>query len=307
MAIIDYAVLDTDGIRMDLMIENEVRSLLHDGASIRNSGALIFAGDIAGMGSDTIALRYSSLDGYTPMGAQADGTELTSSNLTNVTANIAVARQGLRYDLTDLASLSGFGSDIDVFRLAESMRGAFESRFMTLLCATFAGVTAQAGTTGVALSVDDFMDSIYALELANNPGDLACVLAPRQVADLQASIRNETGNAIAFNPAQSEILKMVGQGFIGSFMGVDIHKSSKCAEVGADVIGAMWSRGAFGYALGTPQPLAVGGVIRPAGTPVMVELQRDASLSLTEVVGTAYVGCALVEDARACEILSKKA
>jgi hypothetical protein len=39
----------------------------------------------------------------------------------------------------------------------------------------------------------------------------------------------------------------------------------------------------------------------------MVELQRDASLSLTEVVGTAYVGCALVEDARACEILSKKA
>ena len=305
MAIIDYNVLDTDGIRMDLMIENEVRALLHDAASIRNSGALIYAGDVSGIGSDTIALRYSSLDGYTEMAAVADGTEISNTNLTNATANIAVARQGLRYDLTDLASLSGFGNDIDVFRLAESMRGAFEARFMTLLCATFAGISDQAGTTGVALSVDDFMDAIYALELNNNPHDLACVLAPRQVADLQSSIRNETGNAIAFNPAQSEILKMVGQGFIGSFMGVDIHKSSKCATVGPDRVGAMWSRGAIGYAVGTPQPLAVGGVIRPAGTPVMVELQRDASLSLTEIVGTAYCGVALVEDARACEILSK--
>jgi len=305
MAIIDYNVLDTDGIRMDLMIENEVRALLHDSASIRNSGAILYAGDVAGIGSDTIALRYSSLDGFTEMSAVADGTEISNTNLTNATANIAVARQGLRYDLTDLASLSGFGNDIDVFRLAESMRGAFEARFMTLLCATFAGITAQAGTTNVSLSVDDFMDAIYALELANNPHDLACVLAPRQVADLQASIRNETGNAIAFNPAQSEILKVVGQGMIGSFMGVDIHKSDKCATVGTDRIGAMWSRGALAYAQGTPQPLAVGGVIRPAGTPVMVELQRDASLSLTEIVGTAYCGAALVEDARACEIISK--
>ena len=305
MAIIDYNVLDTDGIRMDLMIENEVRALLHDSASIRNSGAILYAGDVAGIGSDTIALRYSSLDGFTEMSAVADGTEISNTNLTNATANIAVARQGLRYDLTDLASLSGFGNDIDVFRLAESMRGAFEARFMTLLCATFAGITAQAGTTNVSLSVDDFMDAIYALELANNPHDLACVLAPRQVADLQASIRNETGNAIAFNPAQSEILKVVGQGMIGSFMGVDIHKSDKCATVGTDRIGAMWSRGALAYAQGTPQPLAVGGVIRPAGTPVMVELQRDASLSLTEICGTAYCGAALVEDARACEIISK--
>ena len=304
MAIIDYAVLDTDGIRMDLMIEAEVRALLHDGASIRKSGALLFAGDVAGIGSDTMALRYSSLDGFTEMAAVGDGSEIANSDLTNATANITVARQGLRYDLTDLASLSGLGQDIDVFRLSESMRGAFEMRFMTLLCATFSGITEQAGTSGVDLSVDDFMDAIYKLEINNNPNDLHAILSNRQVSDLQASIRNETGNAIAFNPAHSELLKMVGQGFVGSFMGVDIHKSSKCATSGSDVIGAMFSRGALAYAIGTPQPTAIGGVIRPAGTPVMVELQRDASLSLTEIVGTAYVGCALVENARAVEILS---
>ena len=298
MAIIDYAVLDTDGIRMDLMIEAEVRALLHDSASIRKSGALLFAGDVAGIGSDVIAMRYSSLDGYTPMAATADGTEIANSNLTNATANITVARQGLRYDLTDLASMTGFGSDIDVFRLAESMRGAFEAQFMTLLCATFTGFSTSAGTSGVDMSVDDFMDAIYFLELANNPHDLACVLHPRQVADLQASIRNETGNAIAFDPAGQDILRMVGQGLIGSFLGVDIHKSSYCPLNGGNREGAMFSRGALAYAQGTPQPLAVGGQIRPAGTPVLVELQRDASLSLTEIVGTAYCGVAIVEDAR---------
>ena len=67
MSTITYGVLDSAGIRMDLMIENEVRALLFDGASIRNSGALLFAGDIAGMGSDTIAMRYASLDGYQAM------------------------------------------------------------------------------------------------------------------------------------------------------------------------------------------------------------------------------------------------
>ena len=56
MAIIDYAVLDTDGIRMDLMIEAEVRALLHDSASIRKSGALLFAGDWLGCYRDEILL-----------------------------------------------------------------------------------------------------------------------------------------------------------------------------------------------------------------------------------------------------------
>lgn len=306
MATITYGVLDTDGIRMDLMVEAEVRALLHDSASLRNSGRLIFAGDVAGIGSDTIALRYSSLDGYTEMSAVADGDEITSSNLTNATANVAVARQGLRYDLTDLASLSGFGSDIDVFRLAESMRGAFEARFMTLLCTTFSGITAQVGTTNVSLSVDDFLDGLYTLELADNPSDgLTAVMSPRQIADLQSSIRNETANAIAFNPVHSELLKMAGQGMIGNFMGVDIFKSSKCLTSGPDKVGAMFSRGAFAYAQGSPQPLQVGGMIRPAGTPILVELQRDASHSLTEIVGSAYCGVALVEQARAVEILSK--
>ena len=299
MATIDYSALNTSGLRLDAMIENEVRALLHDAASIRNSGALLFAGDVAGIGSDAITLRYAGLDGYEAMNTVGDGSEITSSNLTMATEDITVGRIGLRYDITDLAALTKLGNDIDVFRLAESMAGAFESRFMEMVCATFTGFSSSAGTSGVDMSVDDFMDALYLLEIADNPSQLFAVLHPRQIADLQSSIRNETANAIAFNPAHHELMKSLGQGFVGDFMGVQIHKSSFCPQNGANREGAMFSAGAIGYALGTPVPLAApSGEIRPAGTPVLVELERDSAFSLTKVVGTAYTGAAIVEQAR---------
>ena len=303
MATITYTTLFNDGLRLEKMIENEVRALLFDAASIRNSGALLFAGDVAGMGSDAISLRYAGLDGYEAMNTVADGSEITSSNLTLDTADISVGRIGLRYDLTDLAALTKLGQDIDVFRLSESMAGAFESRFMEMVCALFSSATSSVGSTGVDMSVDDFMDALYLLEIANNPQQLFAVLHPRQIADLQASIRNETANAIAFNPAHHELMKSLAPGFVGDFMGVQIHKSAYVPSDGTDRSGAMFSAGAIAYALGTPVPLAgPAGEIRPAGTPVLVELERDSAYSLTKVVGTAYTGAAIVEQARIVEI-----
>lgn len=305
MSTITYTTLDTSGLRMDLMIENEVRALLHDAASIRNSGALLFSGDVSGMGSDTISLRYAGLDGYEAMNVATDGAEISSSTLTQDTAEITVGRIGLRYDITDLATLTKLGNDIDVFRLSESMAGAFEARFMEMVCATFTGFSAQAGTAGVDMSVDDFMDALYLLEIADNPSQLFAVLHPRQIADLQSSIRNETANAIAFNPAHHDLLKSLGQGYVGDFMGVQIHKSSYVVNNSGSREGAMFSAGAIAYALGTPLPLAApNGEIRPAGTPVLVELERDSAYSLTKVVGTAYTGAAIVEQARGVQILT---
>ena len=87
------------------------------------------------------------------------------------------------------------------------MAGAFESRFMEMICALFSSASSSVGASGVDMSVDDFMDALYLLEIANNPSQLFAVLHPRQIADLQSSIRNETANAIAFNPAHHELMK----------------------------------------------------------------------------------------------------
>jgi len=195
--------------------------------------------------------------------------------------------------------LSGLGSDISPFRLAESMVGAFEARFMEIVAATFGSFGTSVGTPGVDMSIDDFLDGVFALELANNPSQIFAVLHPRQIADLQASIRNEAANAIAFNSASHDMLKMMGQGYVGDFLGVQIHKSSYVAESAGDKQGAMFSAGAIAYAIGIPAPMVgAGGEVRPAGTPIVVEYQRDASKGLTEIIGTAYCGAGIVEDAR---------
>jgi hypothetical protein len=175
------------------------------------------------------------------MNTVGDGSEITSSALTTSTEDITVGRIGLRYDITDLAALTKLGNDIDVFRLAEPMAGAFEPRFMEMISATFTGISAQAGTAGVDMSVDDFMDALYLLEIADNPSQLFAVLHPRQIADLQSSIRNETANAIAFNPAHHDLLKSLGQGYVGDFMGVQVHKSSFVVDNAGSREGAMFS------------------------------------------------------------------
>jgi hypothetical protein len=296
---LDFSGLETGGLRLAAMIEAEVRALLSDNASIRQSGALLYAGDVANIGSDSITLRFAGLDGYDAMASASDGADVTASQLEMDTATITVARQALRYDMTDLANLSGLGSDISPFRLAESMVGAFEARFMEIVAATFGSFSTSVGTSGVDMSIDDFLDGVFALELANNPSQIFAVLHPRQIADLQASIRNEAANAIAFNSASHDMLKMMGQGYVGDFLGVQIHKSSYVAESAGNKQGAMFSAGAIAYAIGTPAPMVgSGGEVRPAGTPIVVEYQRDASKGLTEIIGTAYCGAGIVEDAR---------
>lgn len=296
---LDYSGLEGAGLRLASMIEAEVRALLSDSGSIRQSGALLFAGDVANIGSDAITVRYAGLDSYAAMAAASDGADVSASTIEATTATITVARQALRYDMTDLANLSGLGADLNPFRLAESMVGAFDARFMELICGSFGSFSSFVGTSGVDMSIDDFLEGIFTLELANNPMGLYAVMHPRQVADLQASIRNEAANAIAFNPATNDMLKVLGQGYVGDFLGVQIHKSSHVAASGGNRQGAMFSYGALGYAIGTPAPMTgAGGEVRPAGTPIVVEYQRDASKGLTEIIGTGYAGCGILEQAR---------
>ena len=81
MAIIDYASLDGN-LRLAAMIENEVRAILSDTASIRNSGGLMYAGDVASIGSDSIRLRYANWGAAEPFNAASDGAEVSETTLT---------------------------------------------------------------------------------------------------------------------------------------------------------------------------------------------------------------------------------
>ena len=296
---------DLGNLRLAAMVENEVRAVLADMASIRNTGALLFAGDVAGIGSKSMRLRFADWGATTPFASASDGANVTASTITPSTVDVTVGRSALRYDITDLASMTGLGLDIDPFSIANKMAMSAEARINQIITATFASATNSVGTSGVDMSVDDFYDAMFQLESESNNGEFYCILHPQQLSDLRDSLRSESNNALAFSPATEDMLAIKGQGFAGRFGGVDIFKSAYVTEATGNKIGAMMSRGGIAYAVGTPRPLAGAGVeIRPAGTPVVVAFQRDESAGLTEVMGHLYCGASIAEDKRIVKIVT---
>ena len=297
--------LGPEGLRLESILENEVQMMLADMASIRQTNALRFMGDVAGSGSDAITARFASIGAKTPMAATAaEDTDVAATLPTYSTTTVTIARNALRYDISDLASLTGLGADLDPFRLASSMSQSAEARFMEIVCNTFSSATASAGVSGSDMTVTDFYDAMTALELNNNFGEIFAVLHPRQFSDLVNSLRAETSNALAFAPSTHDLISIKGQGYAGRMLGVDIWKSSYVPLNGGatDRIGAMFSAGAVGYAFGSMRPIIGGVDIRPGGTAVTVEFQRDSSKALTEVVASLYCGASLIQDAQMCKI-----
>jgi len=296
---------DLGNLRLAAMVENEVRAVLADMASIRNTGALLFAGDVAGVGSKSMRLRFADWGAERPFATAVDGADVTATAITPSTVDVTVGRSALRYDITDLASMTGLGLDIDPFSIAQKMAMSAEARINQIITATFASATNSVGTSGVDMSVDDFYDAMFQLESESNNGEFYCILHPQQLSDLRDSLRSESNNALAFSPATEDMLSIKGQGFAGRFGGVDIFKSAYVTEATGNKIGAMMSRGGVAYAVGTPRPLAGAGVeIRPAGTPVVVAFQRDESAGLTEVMGHLYCGASIAEDKRIVKIVT---
>ena len=196
---------------------------------------------------------------------------------------------------------------LTVERLAADMVGGYEMAVTNAICDTIDGFTTVAGTSGVDLSVDDFFSALFSLEQASVPTPYVAVLHPVQLTDLQSSIRAE-GGALQYIAATQEMLQAKGQGFAGSFLGVDIFKSSKVptANGGADRAGAMMGFGAIGMAEGSVRPIAaLGGALQfPAGTIIAVEYERTAATALTSITGNAYFGVAKLQDSMGVSIIT---
>ncbi len=305
MAVILHSNLETD-LRLAAALDRGIHELLTDRASIRRTGAVMFHGTVNDMGSDTKRVRLAGLNGYDEMSTTAaENSDVANTSLTDDSADIAVARGSLRYDESDLAILTGFsGSDIDPIRLAGSMVGAFEGWFNQLVADVIDDFGTDVGSTGVDMSVDDWYDAIFQLELSDVPGPYFSMLHARQIADFQSSLRSE-GGAMQFQAATAEMLRIKGQGFQGEFMGVGIYRSSNVNSAGGDRHGGMWGLGALGYCLGIPRPIIGGGrEVRFGDAPILVEFDRDGSAATTEIIGHGYAGVAIVEDSRGVGIVT---
>lgn len=299
-----YSGFQGADLRLSFMIEAEIRKQLADMGSIRS--VIGFAGDLSGTGSDTLKMRLTNAGAKTPFASAVDGADVAASTLDATTASISLGRSALRYDISDLAVMTGIGADIDPFSLGAAMAESAEARIMEVICATFPNATTSSGSTGVDMDVDDFLNAIYSLELADNNGPFNACLHPRQLADLQAALRTENNNFLAFMAATADISAAKGQGYAGDLLGVSIYKSSHVPLVNAsaDRCGLMWGSGGLAYAVGTPRAMVSGTELRPAGTPVVISFQRDESKGLTEIVGHLYCGASIVESSRVVKIVT---
>ena len=311
MANIDFAALSGNA-RLSAVLHRMIELKLADRAELYKAPQFLNFGTLNGTGSSALQVPVVGLAGTDLMAAVGDGTSVSNTSITSSAATITIARQALRYDITDLASLTdplAAGAGVGIEGLANSMAIAFGMRLTQMITALSSGLSQSVGTTTVALSVSTFFDAIYKLQLQSNDGEFAAVLAPQQVNHLINSLRSETGPGQYVAATQDQIAAK-GQGFRGMLFGVSLYTSSTVptANAGADRLGMMVSTGCIGYATGSPMPIqGAGAIILPAGSQVVVELERDAASGLTKVVGNSFAGVAEIQDLKGVGILSKLA
>lgn len=299
---ITYAALSDLTVASTLAAELQLK--LGDRASLMNHPAIAYVGDVSNSGSSVkkVGIVGTGLD---PMAAAADGVAVESIALTNANATITVARQALYRGVTDLAGQTWASVGELVAYCAEDMVGAAMLRMQTLITTAGSTFATSVGTSGAALTVTNIFSAIAALEGQSCPGPFLAVVSPKQLTDFQSSLRSETG-ALQWIPATAELLAIKGQGYAGTYLGIDFFVSSKCVTSGADKLGFVISYGAIGYADGTPAPImGSGGVIYPMGTKMYVEMGRAPESAITKIIGNYYVGVAELQDLMGVQLTTR--
>jgi hypothetical protein len=219
---------------------------------------------------------------------------------------VTIARQALRRQISDLAQLTSAGIALDVTldNIAADMVLAYNKRVTTMIAALSSGFSSSVGSTGVDLTVANFYAAIFGLQLNSADGMFTAIMHPQQINDLISSLRSETGPGQYLATSQDQV-QAKGPGFRGNLFGVDIFASANVptANSSADYLGMMIAPGAIGVATATAAPI-LGGATIASQSPILVELERDASSGSTIVVGSAFVGVAELDDLRGIGILS---
>lgn len=287
------------------VLEMEILTKLSSLINLRGSPALVDFSPMAARGSLTLAIPLAGWDSLV-MTAPGEATGVSNTALDSDQITLTIARQAIQLQISDELLVSSLGGAMSVERLAQAAASAYINRHNDLTVGLFAGVTASVGTSGADLTLDDIVDATQTLMRANNTDSLYAMLHGQQMSDLQNSLRGE-GGALSFSAPTAEMIAAKGKGYAGSYLGVDFWVNNRVAtaNAGADRAGCMWSRGAFGYAEATHPLSSLRGSVNPqVVSPVLIEFERAGTSGLNTVIASAFLGVAMVEDARAVKIVT---
>jgi hypothetical protein len=291
--------------RVAAILNQFVVTKLTDTASLVNHPSITQLRSMNGSGSTVVQVPVVSW-GANAMASVAENATVSNTALTTANANVTIARQALRRQISDLAQLTsaGIALDVSLESIAGDMVLAYNKRVTTMIAALSSGFSSSVGSTTVDLTVANFYAAIFQLQLNSADGMFTAILHPQQINDLISSLRSETGPGQYLATSQDQV-QAKGPGFRGNLFGVDIFASANVptATAGVDYLGMMIAPGAIGVATATAAPI-LGGAPIASQSPILVELERDASSGSTIVVGSAFVGVAELDDLRGVGILS---
>lgn len=294
-----YAQAETNGAAVAEILANEITQALYDPSDLRSVCTRI---SYNAAGSDTMNVIQDIAP--SAFAASGENTTLAATAYTTTSFDIALVQYRRAYAAADLLPVSG--SPVNIDRMVANLMQGVAMTFTSIICDALPTFTAQVGTSGVALQVDDIYDGVFTLNSALNSGPYTCVLSPVQWNHFQSSLRSEVGSA-QFLPSTNETLASHGPGFRGSWMGVNFYVADAVDTSGGNDQGGIFTQGAIAYGMGNVSSMAsqipAANLIVDAGE-LVVELDRTASDGVSAAYATMIMGVAVADQSRGCEILS---
>jgi N4-gp56 family major capsid protein len=223
-------------------------------------------------------------------GDLTEGTAPSAQASNAQSVSITLSEIGTYFQVTDLLRDSAERNVIADLGLSAGR--AIAERMDSKVFSLFNSFSNSVGTQDSAITVDNLFDAIATLRGNKVTGPLFAVVGPRQALQLKKALYNAGGTVATASGLGSAVLE---RGFIGTIGGCTIFESSLVksdldgdADTELNMVGAVFA------------PTALGHVMRGG---VAMETQRQAASRATEIMMTAVVGQAILQNSHGVKIV----
>ena len=174
-----------------------------------------------------------------------EGTALTVDDLDSSDVSITVAQVGIYRQVTEFVSQTNMLGPEGLFNLVVNDGVSLVLEMLEDdLAALFASATGGTiGTSGVDMSVSDFVTAIAKMRTQKIRGRYVSVLDDQQGLDIMNAVAASTGAVFGSASVDQSILNSNSDGYLGSLFNTPIWVSNltDTANAGADVVGSIFS------------------------------------------------------------------
>ena len=219
-----------------------------------------------------------------------EGTAPSAADTNTTSATITLGEIGTYFQVTDFLRDS---AERDVVADLGAQAGrAIAEKMDTDVFALFNSFTNSVGTEDSAITVDNIFEAVATLRNNKVVGPLAAVVSPRQALQLKKELATVGGANLTASEIGSSVLR---QFYIGSVAGCAVYESSLVkrdldtdTDTELNAVGAVFAPTAMGHAMR-------GGI--------NMETQRQAAARATDIMMSAVVGQAILQDVHGVKIV----